>query len=84
MRYIYGGEKLHIAILPGGNLLYSHFPAYPGKGEIWLWGKDGSITPAYASCYNTIVWIFVFVLQCSFLFYLKKHKQTNVYICRIR
>ena len=32
-----GGEKLHIAILPGGNLLYSHFLAYPGKGKKWLY-----------------------------------------------
>ena len=30
----------------GGNLLYSHFPTYPGKGEIWLYshfsGGNGS------------------------------------------
>ena len=37
-----------------GNLLYSYFTAYPGKGENgyifprgekWLWGGNGSITP---------------------------------------
>ena len=52
MRYVFGGKNYYIAISPlftyGGdiaifpeeNLLYSHFPAYPGKGE------NGSITPA--------------------------------------
>ena len=38
-----GGGDYYIAIPPlfakggGMNLLYSHFPAYPGKGEIWLY-----------------------------------------------
>jgi len=41
-----GGKNGYIAIYPGGNLLYSHFSAYPGKGDKWLWGKNGSITPA--------------------------------------
>jgi hypothetical protein len=54
MRYIYGGEKLHIAILPGGNLLYSHFPAYPGKGGKWLLGENGSITPASLSSHQLV------------------------------
>ena len=38
-------------ICQGGNLLSSHFSAYPGKGEIffrgeWLWWKNGSVAPA--------------------------------------
>ena len=44
MRYIFGGKNYYIAIFPlfakgdgvpgwvGGDLLYSHFSAYPGKG----------------------------------------------------
>ena len=53
MRYTYGGKNYYIAIPPppplfskgrkmvscGENLLYSHFPAYPGKGGKWLWRK---------------------------------------------
>ena len=54
-----GGRNGYIAIFPGGNLLYSHFSAYPGKGEIWLYshfsgrkmamGGNGSIPPALSA-----------------------------------
>ena len=48
MRYIFGGKNYYIAIFPGENLLYSNFPHIQvrGKGEIWLWGNIGSMTPA--------------------------------------
>jgi hypothetical protein len=35
-----GGRNGYIAIFPGENLLYSHFSAYPGKGEIWPYCHD--------------------------------------------
>ena len=53
MRYIYiwggGGGNYYIAILPGGNLLYSHFPAYPGKGGKWLYNTGIIIIPSIGS-----------------------------------
>ena len=48
-----GGGNYYIAIFPpicqGENLLYSHVPAYPGKGG--KWGENGSITPP-GICYK--------------------------------
>ena len=55
-------KRGEMAIQPfsrGENLLYSHFPTYPGKGEIWLYshfsgrkmamGGNGSIPPALSA-----------------------------------
>ena len=55
--YLPRGKKWLYSHFSGGDLLYSHFPAYPGKGYIWLyshffrgqkwlWVNNGYLTPA--------------------------------------
>jgi hypothetical protein len=44
--YVPRGDKWLHSHFSGEKIYYIvFFSAYPGKGEIWLWGENGSITP---------------------------------------
>jgi hypothetical protein len=60
-------------ICQGGNLLSSHFSAYPGKGEIffrgeWLWWKNGSVAPAEHLIVDVVVVLEKQLYNQSFLY----------------
>ena len=96
MKYIFGWKNYYIAIFPlfakgggggyiaifsGRNLLYSHFPAYPGKGgngygEKWLYNTRFTIVlkhraslarRASSSCQNNFFDGFL-LMWCNFKF----------------